>query len=220
MEKPYIEFICELMTEQELGKPIYVSRMSECMAQTYHMPLKKAAGAVSVACKRIMDGRLIPELRFYQKGIYYRVTITPFGETCIDKEQLIEDKYLKDNIGYETGLSVLHRLGLTSQLPRERILATNRAGDCARIDHKLGVVVRPPKVEINAENKQYLKILDVLDILDDAPVDADNPYNIIGEYIERFRLEYLKLLAIANNYYSRNTVIQLAHVAGEVYEIA
>ncbi len=214
MDKPYIEYVCELMTEQEVGKPIYVNIISDCMAKAYDIPLKKAAGAVAVACKRIMDGRMIPELRFYQKGIYYRVTSTPFGETGIDKEQLIEDKYLKDNTGYETGLFVLHRLGLTSQLPNERVLATNRASDCARVDRKLGVVVRPPKVEINAENKQYLKILDVLDILDDAPVDADNPYSIIGEYIERFGLEYVKLLALANNYYNRNTIIQLAHVAG------
>lgn len=76
------------------------------------------------------------------------------------------------------------------------------------------VIIRPPKVEINAENKQYLKILDMLDILDHAPVDADDPYNIIGEYIEQLGLEYVRLLAFANNYYNRNTVIQLAHVAG------
>ncbi len=161
-----------------------------------------------------MDGNIIPELRFYQKGIYYRITITPFGETGIDKEQLIEDKYLKNDNGYETGLVVLHRLGLTTQMPNERILATNKAGDCARMDKKLGVVVRPPKVEINADNKEYLKMLDVLDILDNAPVDAEHPYKMIGEYIDRLGLEYVRLLALANNYYNRNTILQLAHVAG------
>jgi len=203
------------MTKQETGKPIYVNEISNCVAEIYNIPLKKAAGAVSVACKRIMDGKLLPELRFYQKGIYYRVTETPFGETGIDKEQLIEDKYLKNNNGYETGLVVLHRLGLTTQIPNERILATNKAGDCARLDKKLGIVVRPPKIEVNADNKQYLKMLDVLDILDDAPVDAEHPYIIIGECIERLGLEYARLLAYANNYYNRNTVLQIAHVAGE-----
>jgi hypothetical protein len=106
-------------------------------------------------------------------------------------------------------------MGLTSQMPRERVLASNRASDCARLDVKLGVIVRPPKVEINTGNKQYLKLLDVLDILADAPVDVENPYILIGEYIERLELEYHKLLALANNYYNRNTIIQLAHVAGE-----
>ena len=214
MEKPYMDFVCEVMNRQEIGKPIYISRISEYVVETYQIPQKKAAGAVSVACKRIMDGGLIPELRFYQKGIYYRAAVTPFGETGIDKEQLIADKYLVNDIGYETGLSVLHRMGLTSQMPRERVLASNRASDCARLDARLGVVVRPPKVEINAGNKQYLKLLDVLDILADAPVDVENPYAVIGEYIERLELEYRKLLALANNYYNRNTVIQLAHVAG------
>ena len=214
MKKPYVDFVYGVMVGQEIGKPIYISRISEYMVETYRIPQKKAAGAASVACKRIMDGGLIPELRFYQRGIYYRAAVTPFGETGIDKEQLIADKYLINDTGYETGLSVLHRMGLTSQMPRERVLASNRAGDCARLDAKLGVVVRPPKVEINAGNKQYLKLLDVLDVLADAPVDVDNPYMVIGEYIERLELEYHKLLALANNYYNRNTIIQLAHVAG------
>lgn len=214
MEKPYIDFVCEVMTRQEIGKPIYLSRISEYMVEAYRIPHKKAAGAVSVACKRIMDNGLIPELRFYQKGIYYRTVATPFGETGIDKERLIVDKYLINDTGYETGLNVLHRMGLTSQVPRERVVASNRASDCARLDAKLGIVVRPPKVKINAENKHYLMLLDVLDILTDAPVDAPNPYTIIGERIERLELEYQKLLALANNYYNRNTIIQLAHVAG------
>lgn len=214
MNKTYIEFVRELMTNQEAGKPIYAHEVSSCVAEAYDIPLNKAVAAVSVACKRIMDGKMIPDLRFYQKGIYYLVTATPFGETDIDKEQLIVDKYLKNDNGYETGLVVLQKLGLTTQIPNERVIATNKAGDCARMDKKLGVVVRPPKVEINAGNKQYLKMLDVLNILDNAPVDAEHPYKIIGEYIERLGLEYVKLLALANNYYNRNTILQLAHVAG------
>lgn len=214
MNKSYVEYVCELIENQETGKPIYAGEISKRVAETYHIPLKKAMGAVAVACKRIMDGQIIPELRSFQKGIYYRAAITPFGETGIDKEQLIEDKYLKDDNGYETGLVVLHRLGLTTQMPNERILATNKAGTCARMDKKLGVVVRPPKVEVNADNKQYLKMLDVLEIIGNAPVDVEHPYKIIGEYIEQLGLEYVKLLALANNYYNRNTILQLAHVAG------
>ena len=57
-------------------------------------------------------------------------------------------------------------------------------------------------------------MLDVLEVLDNAPVDAECPYKIIGEYIERLGLEYVRLLALANNYYNRNTILQLAHVAG------
>ena len=214
MKQTYIEFICELIKKEEMGKPIYTNEISDCISKEYNITIKKATGATSVACKRIIDSEMIPDLRFYQKGIYYRVTVTPFGETNIDKEQLIEDKYLKNDIGYETGLQILHRLGLTSQMPNMRTLATNKASDCARLDKKLEIVVRPAKIKVNAENKQYLKMLDVLDILDDAPIDVDDPYKIIGNYIDELGLEYGKLLAMANNYYNKNTVLQLAHVAG------
>lgn len=214
MKKTYIDFVCEAMTRQEIGKPIYTSRISEHMAKAYQIPHEKAAGAVAVACKRIMDNGLIPELRFYQKGIYYRVDTTPFGETGIDKEQLIIDKYLINDTGYETGLSVLHEMGLTSQMPRERVVASNKAGDCARFDTRLGIMVRPPKVEVNTENKQYLMLLDVLDALADAPVDAPNPYVVINKHIEKLGLRYQKLLALANGHYDRDTIIQLARVAG------
>lgn len=68
---------------------------------------------------------------------------------------------------------------------------------------------------MQANNRRMSIILyNVLDILDNAPVDAEQPYKIIGEYIERLGLEYVRLLALANNYYNRNTILQLAHVAG------
>ena len=178
------------------------------------MPIEKATAAVSVALKRIMDSNMIPELKFYQKGIYYRTVSTPFGNVGIDKEQLIQDKYLYDDNGYESGFDFLYKLGLSTQIPNKRVLITNKAGDCARIDKKLNVVVRPPKIEINKENKQYLKVLDVLDIFENAPIDVEEPYGVIRSYISQLGLEYSKLLAMANNYYNKNTILQLGKVAG------
>ncbi len=215
MNKTYIEFVYEYIKKQEIDKPIYVAEVSKQMQKAYDMSFQKALAATSVAFKRIIDNKMIPELRFYQKGIYYRTIATVFGESNIDKEQLIEDKYLKDDSGYETGLLLLHKMGLTTQIPNERVIATNKINDCTRIDKKLGVIVRPGKIEINADNKQYLKILDVLDILDKAPIDVMNPYGVVGAYIKQLNLEYYKLLALADNYYNKNTVLQLAHVAGE-----
>ena len=214
MKKTYIEFVTELLKKQEIGKPIYLYEISKLVAKAYNMSPKKATGAVSVAIKRIMDGNIIPELRFYQKGIYYLAVTTAFGETNIDTEQLIEDKYLKNNNGYETGLTLLQKLGLTTQIPKNRILVTNKVKECARFDKKLDVIIRPPKTIIDANNKQYLKILDILEILDNAPIDVKNPYDIIGNYIEKLGLEYVNLLALADNYYNKDTILKLAHVAG------
>ena len=214
MSKTYISFVQGLILKKEIRKPIYVRELSKIVSFEYNLPIEKATAAVSVALKRIMDSNMIPELKFYQKGIYYRTVSTPFGNVGIDKEQLIQDKYLYDDNGYESGFDFLYKLGLSTQIPNKRVLITNKAGDCARIDKKLNVVVRPPKIEINKENKQYLKVLDVLDIFENAPIDVEEPYGVIRSYISQLGLEYSKLLAMANNYYNKNTILQLGKVAG------
>lgn len=68
----------------------------------------------------------------------------------------------------------MNRVGCTtSQMPREHVLATNAVRDCMRTDKKLGVVIRPPKAPVTAEKKEYLQILDALDLLEKAPVDEE-----------------------------------------------
>ena len=124
---------------------------------------------------------------------------------------MIANKYLIHDNGYETGLGLLHSLGLTSQMPNEHTIATNAAKDCVRYDRRLDVSVCPPKTHINAENKAYLQVLDALDIMDNAPVDADNPYGILAEHIRQNGLSYETLLYYADKYYNRRTIINLAH---------
>lgn len=211
----YAEFICSALTGLPTGQPIYSADIAAKLAAEYGLPPKEAAAATAVALKRIMDDETVPALRFYQKGIYYLTAVTPFGEVGIDKERLIADKYFLPDTGYETGYTVLHRMGLTSQLPKERCIATNRAADCARMDRKLGVLVRPPKTTVNKENKAYLQVLDVLELMDKAPVDAEQPYALLADYIHRAGLKYETLLSLADRYYSKKTILQLAHTAGQ-----
>lgn len=211
----YINFTCELLQQIPPGMPIYIRQIAEKIASRFALEMKDAAAAASVAVKRIMDGNIIPELRFYQKGIYFRTVVTPFGERGIDREKLIADKYLLPDKGYETGLGLLHRMGLTTQMPKEQVIATNVARDCARADKKLNIIIRPPKVEVNASNRAYLQALDALELMGKAPVDAEQPYEIIANFIRENNLLYEKLLFFADRYYNRNTVMQLAHTAGE-----
>lgn len=211
----YTEYIRELILQKPIGMPIYTNIIAALLAEKFNLKDKDAALATAVAMKRIMDSKLIPDLRFYQKGIYFRTVITPFGERGINKEKLIADKYLLPDNGYETGFTLLHDIGLATQIPKERVIATNMARDCTRMDKKLGVTIRPPKAEINAENKSYLQTLDALELLDKAPIDAEYPYSVIANHIHKLKLQYEKLLYLADRYYNKNTVIQLAHTAGE-----
>ena len=202
MRATYVDFTCDILKKETVGTPVYTNRVAQQLGTAYQLDGKEASAATAVAFKRIMDGAILPELRCYQKGIYYRTSVTPFGEVGINKEQLIADKYLLPNIGYET-----------SQMPRQRILATNVAKECARADRKLGVTIRPPKTAVTAENKSYLQVLDVLELLDKAPVDDAHPYEIIARHIKGKRLEYGTLLAFANDFYNKTTVLHLASTA-------
>lgn len=211
----YMEYACQLIEQVPVGTPIYTKEVANKFQIQFDLSNKQASAAASVAFKRIMDSKILSDLRFYQKGIYYKTTVTPFGERGINKEQLIADKYLIPDRGYETGLTLLNRMGLVTQMPKEVIIATNIAKECVRTDKKLGVVIRPPRTEINGENKAYLQTLDALELLDKSPVDAEKPYCIIADFIKNKGLHYDKLLYFADRFYNRNTIIQLAHTASE-----
>ena len=207
----YIEYLQSYIKARKPGDPIYTNQIADDMAIDYGISKEKAAAAVSVAIKRIIDRQQIPELRCYRKGIYYWTVVTPFGEVGINKEQIIAGKYLIPDKGYETGLRLLHHMGLTTQIPAERLLATNAAKNCVRYDKRLDVFICPPKTLIQAGNKEYLQTLDALELLDKAPIDVDEPYSILADHIRQRGLQYETLLYYANNYYSRKTIIQLAH---------
>ena len=211
----YTEYIRSFLERKDHGTPIYTDELAEVVATEYGINKKKAAAAAAVAVKRIMDKGDLPDLRCYQKGIYYRTADTPFGEMGINREQLIADKYLLHDNGYETGLRLLHHMGLTTQMPTEHLLATNAAKDCIRYDSKLGVSICPPKAPVNAENKAYLQTLDAIDLLDKAPVDVQDPYAILADHIRQNGLHYETLLYYADRYYNRKTIIRLAHTASQ-----
>ena len=211
----YTEYIRSFLERKDHGTPIYTDELAEAVSAEYGINKKKAAAAAAVAVKRIMDKGDLPDLRCYQKGIYYRTADTPFGEMGINREQLIADKYLLHDNGYETGLRLLHHMGLTTQMPTEHLLATNAAKDCIRYDSKLGVSICPPKAPVNAENKAYLQTLDAIDLLDKAPVDVQDPYAILADHIRQNGLQYETLLYYADRYYNRKTIIRLAHTASQ-----
>ena len=211
----YVEYVEKYIEQQPTAAPIFTTEISNKLGGHFQLLPVKAAAATSVAVKRIMDRRTIPALRFYRKGIYYKTIVTPFGEMSIDKEKLIAHKYLNPNQGYDTGAGLLYRLGLTTQIPNERLIATNAARECVRRDEKLNVSICPPKTKITAENKEYLRMLDALEQMDGAPIDVEEPYQTLSDHIQRLHLQYGLLLSLADQYYPQKTIMQLAHTAAK-----
>ena len=212
----YTEFVLAFLERSEPCMPIYTHLIADALAKEFEIDRKKAAQATAIAMKRIMDRGKLSDLRFFQKGIYYRTLITPLGEAVIRKSKLIADKYLLPDIGYETGYRLINRLGLTTQVASRQVIATNVAKSCMRYDRKLDVYICRPKTMVNAENKKYLQLLDALDLLDKAPVDEPDTYRVIAELIEQNNMQYERLLDYADKYYNKRTIVHLAHTASKM----
>lgn len=210
----YKAYILAYLEKLSHCTPIYTNQIAEAVAEGYGIDRKKAASATAVAVKRIIDDGDLPDLRCFQKGIYYRTTVTPFGEAGIDLGKLIADKYLLPDIGYESGMNLLHRMGLTTQVPNDRLIVTNAAKDCIRYDSRLDISICPPRTPVSAKNKAYLQTLDAIDLLDKAPVDVQDPYKVIAAHIKENDLQYETLLYFADRFYNQKTIIRIAHTAG------
>lgn len=209
----YIDFVEDYINKQGIGVPIFIEDMADPFAKEFGLVEKKASAAVSVAVKRILDDGKMPDLRRYQKGIYYRTRPTSYGEIGIKKRMLIDRKYINPDKGYETGAGLFYRMGLTSHIPNMRYIATNAALAGTRYDKALDVTICQPRTEISGDNKEYLRTLDILYQMDNIPYDAEHPYDIIGDFIDRSELSYEKLLYYADKLYSQKTVIRLGYVA-------
>lgn len=212
-KQTYMQFVQDKIVCFDIGCPILVRNLGNEIANAYDMDDKKANAAAAVAVKRIMEAGTVPDLRCFGKGIYYLTKQTVFGETGINKEKLIEIKYLSGDNGYETGVTVMHKIGLTSLMPAERTFVSNHAQNRTKKDDMLDIVVKAPRTAVTMDNRKYLQFLDLLNIYNEVPVDAEEPYLILGGFVQTNGLDYGKLLNIADLYYNYDTIIRLAHVA-------
>lgn len=207
-----MDFVYRIIMEYRCGKPIYSSQIADAFQRQFRISEKQARKRVSNCLCRIIRQKRIPELRMYRRGIYYLTHDTAFGELPIDREQLIADKYLLPDIGYETGFAFLNQIGLTSQVSRTRVFVSNRAKRSGFRNPEFDITIIPPRETITAENKDYFQILDALDTLDQAPIDAVNPNQILTDHIRKRGMNKEFLTAIAKRCYPKSVSDKLSEI--------
>lgn len=211
--KKYVEFITEYINQLPYGTPIFTGDVVENVIKEFGLEEEQARGIVNTNLNRLNGGIL----NNFKKGIYYKPKATAFGKSRLNPDQVVKKLYVapRENVrvGYETGVSLLHRLGLTTQLPRYQYIATNATSN-TRVVKDLHVVLRKPRTEINAENYLYLQLLDILENKDRAVLDVPNPQDVINKFIEINNLDYGKLLGYANKY-AKGVLFRLGRVAEE-----
>lgn len=119
--------------------------------------------------KKLTD---IGKIKRFDKGIYYLPKKSIFKSgTQPTLEKVLEYKYLQDNnkrCGYITGLLFFNQLGLTTQVPMQYEIVSNRATNNYRETTlaKSRVIIRQPKITVTENNYMALQFLDMLKDID------------------------------------------------------
>lgn len=208
----YGEFITNKVADIPYGQAFRTDIIAEAMAEEYAIPVHKAKPITNVTLKRLADRGLIER---FQKGVYYHAKQTAFGKAR-PSEELLEAQLLtrrgNEIIGYETGFSLMNKIGLTTLVPKKREIATNAYRK--NIDDRF-IIVRKPVVTVNAVNFRYLQFLDVIRDLPKAHVDAENPKALLHAFAEKNELDTVKALTYARQHYPQKTLFNLVDVLVE-----
>lgn len=119
-------------------------------------------GALAKALSRLTQEGVIQRL---SKGKYYKPRKTRFGDLPPAENQII-DKCLtregKTRIGYESGINIYRKLGLTNQISNEIIIATSKLGKSSFYFNNIRIRFIRQKNTITDKNIYYLQLLDAL----------------------------------------------------------
>ena len=144
------------------------------------------------------------------KGVYYKPVYTIFGEMGLDINKLRKMKYLEDregNIkGYIIGAKLFNMIGLTTLVP-------NVSKYHKQYDEKLRTYIKKPKIEITNENYRYLQFIDILENKDNIYIEAENANEILYEIIEKYKLDFEKIIKYIRETNSKKVLDKLLVLA-------
>lgn len=114
----------------------------------------------------------------YERGIYYIPVKTPFGNSILNPNRIIERKYLFEKgkrIGFYTGIMALQQAGLSTQMTNiPEIQTNNEKSKLRRV--KIGnqeVILRRSRVKIDNDNIFVLQFLEMMNSTSSAYFDDD-----------------------------------------------
>ena len=81
------------------------------------------------------------------------------------------------------------------------------------MDENDKILLLKPVIKVNNENYRYLQFLDMLDNKMKIKIEAKNPNLILRGYIDRYGLNFERLLGFARQYKNNKIYPQLAELA-------
>ena len=201
----YSSYIENLIAEYEFGKIFSSDIIADKLREELLLPREQAREVANNKLKRMADGGVISRI---QKGTYYKPQQTVFGAVKPNLTQYtLESLTRRDGrtVGYETGISFMNRIGLTTLIPKNIEVATNHY---QRKDlDKYHITVKRPVTVITDENYKYLQMLDVIDLLPDVHTDTD-VVSPLRTLLKKQKLNPLTLVFTARKYYPVKTTMR------------
>jgi len=207
----YGKYITETILNWPTGEPVTTATVSALLADAFGVDIENAKKTTNVNMKRLADkGKLVR----IQKGIYGIVKDTPFGKLAPNTDEVMTGFFLRDGdntIGYIAGPTLLNAIGLCTWMPKERHIATNNYRRL--LPARARIRVHKPIAEVNNENAQYLQALEMFTAIDQFPIDADNPDEILRVVLRRNNLNNEKLIWYARIHCGHKALLRTIDVA-------
>lgn len=151
------------------------------------------------------------KLERLEKGKYYKPRNTAFGPVRPPEEEIIKSHVIRKGkiIGYETGLTLYNRMGLTTQLSNTIIIATNNVNKPKTI-RGYKIKYSKQRVIITKKNIPILQLLDAIQDIKKIPdTTVDRSFSILKKMIlglDKAKKKLLITLAMEYNAATRALV--------------
>lgn len=209
----YGDYITQLVNQFPEGELLTTETVAQAVAQDFEIPLAHAKTVTNNQLKRLADAQRIDRI---QKGIYFKAKQTVFGKTRPNLDHFAVQLLTTQNqqiIGYITGAAFMNRIGLTTLIPREIEIVSNQYRRV--LPERCHVSARRPAVPVNTENYKYFQLLDAIEAMATAHIDADDPYELIRAAAREQGIKPLDLIIHARQYYSVKTLLRTVDIFAE-----
>lgn len=140
----------------------------------------------------------------FERGVYYIPVKTPFGNSMLNPNKIIERKYISDKgvtSGFYSGLTALNRYGLSTQMPNTIEICTNNETAKLRVI-KVGnqsVTLRRSRIVVTNENVDVISFLELMNIIPSGYFD-DERKAIVRRIIKDFGISRSTLMKYVSQF--------------------
>lgn len=203
----YGEHIADTVRNIPYEAVIQTEDIAEQLAAQFAIPYDKARTVTNVKLKRMADKGEIERLK---KGVYCHVKQTVFGKATPNIDEMMAKTLTMQNgekIGYVSGAFLLNKLGLTTLVPRNIEITTNRWE--VKLPEGCHIKARKPPATVTDENWKYLQFIDTVNELPNTHIDAENLAQLLVRYAGKQQLDSLTLIFTARKHYTGKVVLRM-----------